>query len=172
MKTRNKKATRDADEQALAGVRKNLHAMSVLRRREPEGGGLRLLAAEAPHRHHAKAVDRDAIRHHAGRLRTQHLSNHTGGHMRVRDRSSKQGKDQEVIQGVQKDLQTMSSLPLGGTTYTPGSLVPPTAAALTPEQQTEAIEKRAATRKARRTLGPKAKRKVTAVAPAAATTKS
>jgi hypothetical protein len=168
--------------------------------------------------------------------------------MRVRDRSSKQGKDQEVIQGVQKDLQTMSSLPLGGTTYTPGSLVAfiqsridagneveatkaewlkavhaywaideqadvvvhdlkqfvigafgkaspkladfgfaaPQAAAPTPEQQTEAIEKRAATRRARRTLGPKAKLKVTgatasgptatpaapAVAPAAAPTKS
>ncbi|MGD0525542.1 MAG: hypothetical protein ABSE49_10380 [Polyangiaceae bacterium] len=30
MKARNKKATLDADQQALAGVRKNLHAMSVL----------------------------------------------------------------------------------------------------------------------------------------------
>jgi hypothetical protein len=143
--------------------------------------------------------------------------------MRVRDRSGKQGKDQEVIRGVQKDLQTMSSLLLGGTTYTPGSLVAfvqsridagnqvvttkaswlkavrtyqaidkqadvvvhdlkqlvigafgktsskladfgftaQKAAALTPEQKAEAIEKRAATRKARNTLGPRAKRKVT-----------
>jgi hypothetical protein len=30
VKTRNKKATRDADQQALEGVRKNLHAMSIL----------------------------------------------------------------------------------------------------------------------------------------------
>ncbi len=146
--------------------------------------------------------------------------------VRIRNRSSKQGRDQEVIQGVQKDLQTMSNLPLGGTTYTPGSLVAfiqsridagtavetpkaewlkavhaywaideqadlvvhdlkqlvigafgkaspkladfgfaaPKAAALTPEQQAEAIEKRAATRKARKTVGPKSKRKVTGAA--------
>jgi hypothetical protein len=38
-------------------------------------------------------------------------------------RSSQQGKDQEVIQGVQKDLSTMASLPLAGTTYTPASFV-------------------------------------------------
>jgi hypothetical protein len=43
--------------------------------------------------------------------------------IRIRSRSAKQGKDQEVIQGVQKDLLTMSSIPLGGTMYTPGSLV-------------------------------------------------
>ncbi|MGD0525543.1 MAG: hypothetical protein ABSE49_10385 [Polyangiaceae bacterium] len=151
--------------------------------------------------------------------------------MRIRDRSTKQTKDQELIQGVQKDLQTMSSIPLGGTTYTPGSLVAfiqsridagnevettraawlkavhayqaidkqadvvvhdlkqfvmgafgkaspkladfgfavPQAAAPTPEQQTGAIETSAATQKA---TGPKAKRKVTAVAPAANPTKS
>jgi hypothetical protein len=147
--------------------------------------------------------------------------------VRIRNRSSKKGKDQEVIQGVQKDLQTMSSIPLGGTTYTPGSLVAfiqrridagtevettkaawlkavhaywtidkqadvvvhdlkwfvmgafgkaspkladfgfaaPEAEAPTPEQQTEAMEKNAATRKARRTMGPKAKRKVTGATP-------
>jgi hypothetical protein len=39
------------------------------------------------------------------------------------NRTSTQGKDQQVIVGVQKDLQTMSSIPLGATTYTPTSLV-------------------------------------------------
>jgi hypothetical protein len=39
------------------------------------------------------------------------------------NRTSAQGKDQQVIVGIKTDLQTMSSLPLGGTTYTPSSLV-------------------------------------------------
>jgi hypothetical protein len=138
-------------------------------------------------------------------------------------RSSQQGKDQEVIQGVQKDLSTMASLPLAGTTYTPASFVAlvqsridagnqvvTTKAAwlnavktydtinkqatvavhdlkqlvigafgatsskladfgftarkvvvLTPAAKAAAAAKRAATRKARNTMGPKAKRKVT-----------
>ncbi|HEY3821355.1 MAG TPA: hypothetical protein VGL81_29515 [Polyangiaceae bacterium] len=43
--------------------------------------------------------------------------------MATNSRTNKQGKDQQVIQGVQKDLETMSSLPLGGETFTPASLV-------------------------------------------------
>jgi hypothetical protein len=39
------------------------------------------------------------------------------------NRVSTQGKDQQVIVGIKQDLQTMSSLPLGGQTYTPSSLV-------------------------------------------------
>jgi hypothetical protein len=39
------------------------------------------------------------------------------------NRSNKQGKDQQVIQGVQKDLSTMSSLLLGAETFTPATLV-------------------------------------------------
>jgi len=132
-----------------------------------------------------------------------------------------------VIQGVQKDLSTMASLPLAGTTYTPASFVAlvqsridagnqvvTTKAAwlnavktydtidkqtnvavhdlkqlvigafgttsskladfgftakkvtvLTPEQKVAAAEKRAATRKARNTLGPKAKLAVTGTVP-------
>jgi hypothetical protein len=31
-------------------------------------------------------------------------------------------KDEQVLGGIAKDLQTMSNLYLGGTTYTPGSL--------------------------------------------------
>jgi hypothetical protein len=143
--------------------------------------------------------------------------------IRIRSRSAKQGQDQAVIQGVQKDLLTMSSIPLGGTTYTPGSLVAfvqsridagnqvATAKANwlkavrayqaidkeadlvvhdlkqfvsgafgatsnkladfgftarkveepTTEEKQAAIAKRAATRKARATMGPKAKLKVT-----------
>jgi hypothetical protein len=146
-------------------------------------------------------------------------------------RSSQQGKDQEVIQGVQKDLSTMASLPLAGTTYTPASFVAlvqsridagnqvvTTKAAwlnavktydtinkqatvavhdlkqlvigafgatsskladfgftarkvvvLTPEQKTAAAAKRAATRKARNTMGPKAKLKVTGATASAPT---
>lgn len=38
------------------------------------------------------------------------------------NRVSTQGKDQQVIVGIKQDLQTMSSLPLGGATYTPSSL--------------------------------------------------
>jgi hypothetical protein len=38
------------------------------------------------------------------------------------NRVSTQGKDQQVIVGIKTDLQTMSSLPLGGATYTPSSL--------------------------------------------------
>jgi hypothetical protein len=153
--------------------------------------------------------------------------------IRIRSRTAKQGKDQEVIQGIQKDLLTMSSIPLGGTMYTPGSLVAfvqsridagnevamakanwlktvkayqaidkqadlvlhdlkgfvsgafgATSSKLadfgftartveepTQEQKQAAVAKRAATRKARGTMGPKAKLKVTgatASAPAAA----
>jgi hypothetical protein len=146
-------------------------------------------------------------------------------------RSSQQGKDQEVIQGVQKDLSTMASLPLAGTTYTPASFVAlvqsridagnqvVTAKAawlnavktydtinkqttvavhdlkqlvigafgatsskladfgfaarkvvvLTPEQKAAATAKRAATRKARGTMGPKAKLKVTGATASAPT---
>jgi hypothetical protein len=144
-------------------------------------------------------------------------------------RSSQQGKDQEVIQGVQKDLSTVASLPLAGSTYTPASFTalvqsridagnqvvttkaawlnavktyetidtqatvavhdlkqyvigsfgaasskladfgftPRKVVVLTPAQKAAAADKRAATRKARNTLGPKAKLKITgATAPA------
>jgi hypothetical protein len=43
--------------------------------------------------------------------------------MATQNRTNTQGKDQQVIQGVNKDLSTMSSLPLGAETYTPASLV-------------------------------------------------
>jgi hypothetical protein len=33
-----------------------------------------------------------------------------------------QSKDQQILAGIQKDLQNVPSLLLGGTTYTPGSL--------------------------------------------------
>jgi len=153
--------------------------------------------------------------------------------MASNSRTNTQGKDQQVIQGVQKDLQTMSSLPLGGETYTPASLVtlvqsridagnqvvvakanwqnavktyatidtkatvvvhdlkqlvigafgatsskladfgftPRKVTVLTPDQKVAAAAKRAATRKARNTLGPKAKLAVTGtVAPTAPAT--
>ncbi len=38
------------------------------------------------------------------------------------NRVSTQGKDQHIIVGIKQDLQSMSSLPLGGATYTPSSL--------------------------------------------------
>jgi hypothetical protein len=38
-------------------------------------------------------------------------------------RSKTAGNDQQVILGIKQDLQSMTSLPLGGTTYTPQSLV-------------------------------------------------
>ncbi len=38
-------------------------------------------------------------------------------------RTSTQAKDAQIIEGINQDLQTMSTLPLGATTYTPGSLV-------------------------------------------------
>jgi hypothetical protein len=141
----------------------------------------------------------------------------------TKTRTNTQGKDQQVITGIQKDLSTMSSLPLGGETFTPATLVTfvqsridagnqvvvakanwQSAAktyeaintkatvvvhdlkqlvigafgatsskladfgftarkvtVLTPEQKVEAAAKRAATRKARNTLGPKAKLAVT-----------
>ena len=145
------------------------------------------------------------------------------------NRTNKQGTDQQVIQGIKLDLQTMTSLPLGGTSYTPTSLVafiqshidaanaivtakaawekaiatytgidkqaqivlhdlkalvlatfgasssrladfgykPRKVTVLTPEQKAAASAKRAATRKARGTMGPKQKLKVTgATAPA------
>ena len=40
-----------------------------------------------------------------------------------KNRTITQGTDQQVIDGIKKDLQTMSSLSLGGTTYTPASLM-------------------------------------------------
>jgi hypothetical protein len=145
------------------------------------------------------------------------------------NRTTKQGTDQAVIQGIKLDLQTMTSLPLGGTTYTPTSLVafiqshidaanaivtakanwekaiatytgidkqaqvvlhdlkalvlatfgatspkladfgylPRKVTVLTPEQKAAAAAKRAATRKARGTMGPKAKLKVTGATAAA-----
>ncbi len=153
--------------------------------------------------------------------------------MATTNRTNKQGKDQQVIQGIQKDLQTMSSLPLGGETFTPASLVafvqsridagnqvtiaranwlnavktyetvdtkanvvthdlkqlvigafgatsskladfgyaPRKVVVLTPAQKAAAAVKRAATRKARNTLGPKAKLAITgATAPATTAT--
>jgi hypothetical protein len=43
--------------------------------------------------------------------------------MTTKNRTSTQGKDQQLISGIQKNLEQMSSLFLGGTTYTPASLV-------------------------------------------------
>ena len=145
------------------------------------------------------------------------------------NRTVKQGTDQQVIQGIKLDLQTMTSLPLGGTSYTPTSLVafiqshidaanaivtakaswekaiatytaidkqaqvvlhdlkalvlatfgstsprladfgykPRKVTVLTPEQKAAAAAKRAATRKARGTMGPKQKLKVTGATTAA-----
>ena len=40
----------------------------------------------------------------------------------TKNRTNQQGKDQQIIDGIKKDLQTMSSLSLGGATYTPASL--------------------------------------------------
>jgi hypothetical protein len=139
-------------------------------------------------------------------------------------RTKKQGTDQQVIAGIKADLlQSTTSMPLGGTSYTPASLMAfvqsridagnevVTAKAawqaaatrykgidkeanvvlrdfkgfvvgtygeasprladfgftarkytpLTPEQKVAAAQKRAATRKARGTMGPKAKLKIT-----------
>jgi hypothetical protein len=153
--------------------------------------------------------------------------------MATNTRTSTQGKDQQVITGIQKDLSTMSSLPLGGETFTPPTLVALVQSridagnqvvvakanwqnaaktyatintkativvhdlkqlvigafgatsskladfgfaarkvtVLTPEQKVAAAAKRAATRKARNTLGPKAKLAVTGtVAPTAPVT--
>jgi len=39
------------------------------------------------------------------------------------NRTVTQAHDQQIIDGINEDLQTMSTLPLGATTYTPGSLV-------------------------------------------------
>ncbi len=145
------------------------------------------------------------------------------------NRTIKQGTDQQVIQGIKLDLQTMTNLPLGGTSYTPTSLVafiqshidaanaiatakatwekaiatytgidkqaqlvlhdlkalvlatfgptspkladfgykPRKVTVLTPEQKAAASAKRAATRKARGTMGPKQKLKVTGATAAA-----
>jgi len=153
--------------------------------------------------------------------------------MATKTRTSTQGKDQQVITGIQKDLSTMSSLPLGGETFTPATLTafvqsridagnevvvakaywqnaaktyeaintkativvhdlkqlvigafgatsskladfgftPRKVVVLTPDQKVAAAAKRAATRKARGTLGPKAKLAVTGtVAPTAPVT--
>jgi hypothetical protein len=135
------------------------------------------------------------------------------------NRTVTSGKDQLLIAGIQKDLSTTKSIPLGGTTYTPASLTtfiqsridaanevvtakaawqsaakayialnaqanvvvhdlkqfviglfgadssklpdfgftPRKKAVLTPDQKVEAAKKRAATRVARGTKGPKAK---------------
>ncbi len=37
-------------------------------------------------------------------------------------KQSTQSRDQQILAGIQKDLQNVPSLLLGGTTYTPGSL--------------------------------------------------
>jgi hypothetical protein len=42
--------------------------------------------------------------------------------MTTPSRITTQGKDAQVLEGIHKDLQTMSVLPLGATTYSPGSL--------------------------------------------------
>jgi hypothetical protein len=42
--------------------------------------------------------------------------------MTTPSRITTQGKDAQVLEGINKDLQTMSVLPLGATTYSPGSL--------------------------------------------------
>ena len=146
------------------------------------------------------------------------------------NRATTQALDGQIILGIKKALQTVTSLPLGGDTYTPKSLtaflqsridganavavakanwlnaataydalnttatlvvrglrqyvmntfgktapqladfgfVPPKTATQTPEQKAAAVAKRAATRKARGTVGPKAKLKVTGVTAAAA----
>jgi hypothetical protein len=43
--------------------------------------------------------------------------------MTTTNRTNTQGKDQQLINGIQKNLEQMSSLALGGTTYTPATLV-------------------------------------------------
>jgi hypothetical protein len=39
------------------------------------------------------------------------------------NRSTTQAHDAQIISGINKDLKTASSLPLGGTTYTPATLI-------------------------------------------------
>jgi hypothetical protein len=41
---------------------------------------------------------------------------------RTKDRRIKQGKDQQILAGIQQDLQGLASIPLGGTIFTPASL--------------------------------------------------
>jgi hypothetical protein len=139
------------------------------------------------------------------------------------NRATRQAKDGQVILGINKDLQTLSQIPLAGQTFTPMSLValiqsridaankvamakanwqdavkayraintnvtavvhglytyvlnafgmtspqladfgftPPKRATQTPEEKAAAVAKRAATRKARGTKGPKAKKAIT-----------
>jgi hypothetical protein len=151
--------------------------------------------------------------------------------MATKNRTSTQGRDQQVIAGIQKDLSTMSNLPLGSETFTPASLVafvqsridaanevtvakanwqnasktyealdtkativvhdlkqlvigafgatsskladfgftPRKVTVLTPEEKAAAAAKRAATRKARNTMGPKAKLAVKGTVPATGT---
>jgi hypothetical protein len=148
--------------------------------------------------------------------------------MTTKNRTNTQGKDQQLINGIQKDLEQMSSLALGGTTYTPTTLVafiqsridaanqvatakatwqhagtaytalnqqadvvvhdlkqlviaafggtspkladfgfaPRKVTVLTPEEKAEAAAKRAATRVARGTKGPKAKLAIKGTVPA------
>ena len=42
--------------------------------------------------------------------------------MTTPSRNTPQAKDAQILEGINKDLQTMSMLPLAATTYTPGSL--------------------------------------------------
>jgi hypothetical protein len=139
------------------------------------------------------------------------------------NRATRQAKDGQVILGINKDLQTLSQIPLAGQMFTPMSLValiqsridaankvatakaawqdavkayraintnvtavvhglysyvlnafgatspqladfgftPPKRATQTPEEKAAAVAKRAATRKARGTKGPKAKKAIT-----------
>jgi hypothetical protein len=147
------------------------------------------------------------------------------------NRTVTSGKDQLLIAGIQKDLSTTKSIPLGGTTYTPASLTtfiqsridaanevvtakaawqsaakayialnaqanvavhdlkqfviglfgadssklpdfgftPRKKAVLTPDQKVAAAAKRAATRKARGTVGPKAKLAIKGTVPSTTT---
>jgi hypothetical protein len=144
-------------------------------------------------------------------------------------RTTTAGQDQQVLEGIQKDLQAMSTLTLGATTFTPDSLAtyiqrridlanavvtakaswlaaakayeamnkearvvvrdlrnmviaafgadspkladfgfaPPRRPTLTPEQHAAAARKRAATRKARKTMGKRQKAKITGESPTA-----
>lgn len=42
--------------------------------------------------------------------------------MTTPSKATTDSRDQQILQGIQKDLQTMTNLQLGGSTYTPGSL--------------------------------------------------
>ena len=147
--------------------------------------------------------------------------------MKIRNRTVTQGQDQQVLEGIQKDLQTMAVIYLGGETFTPATLeariqarvdaanailaakaawldtvkkydaldqqtslivhdlkllvmgavgrdspkladfgfTAPKVPTMTEEQKKVAVAKRLATRKARNTMGPKAKLAVTGATP-------